>query len=338
MIERAVDFERLRWMRCGTCSNEWRAHAEWLSRFHQGHERCPKCGTNCEAERRPDFWAAQDDPSHDDSTVLDTFWYHTTTHANWPDRAFNPTANLTDVTKRRLQAIGADGRGLERWAARQKAKALHLGTYEAAIENMLRRMTDQDGVDERFYLYRVRLRRDASLEPGVHPERADMMGDVQLAELGEAGIDILRYVNTHEDPSSVSLAVRFEAILAVQVIPIPLPVTRADAWVSTAAARLLDAAARPAPEPKTRLERMQRHRPSALSIEASKLEEEVADTLPFGIRDRFHRLYNEKNLTAEPAAFPSKLVGLAALVNDPRAVFEFLETVPWRGVAPLRAG
>lgn len=33
VIERAVDFERLRGMRCGTCSYEWRANAEWLDRF-----------------------------------------------------------------------------------------------------------------------------------------------------------------------------------------------------------------------------------------------------------------------------------------------------------------
>ncbi len=197
---------------------------------------------------------------------------------------------------------------------------------------MFRRMTDQNGTDEQFYLYRVRLRSHASIEPGVHPERANIMGDVQLAELGAAGSDILRYVNTHEDPSSVSLAVRLEAILAVQVLPIPLPVSAGDAWVSAAATRLLDAASRPAPEPKTKLERMQRHRPSALSIEASKLEEEVADRLPFGLRDRFHRLFDEKNLTAEPAAFPSKLIGLAALVNDPLVVLELLETVPWREV------
>jgi hypothetical protein len=332
VIERAVDFGRLRWMRCGTCGNEWHANAEWLDGFHQGREACLRCGTNCESEARPDFWAAEDDPSRDDSNVRETFWYHTSTHAKWPDRAFDPTSTITDATKRRLQGIGADGRGLERWAARQKGKALHLGTYEAAIENMLRRMNDQDGAAAQFYLYRVRLRHNASIEPGLHQERANIAGDVQLAELCGAGIDILRYVNTYEDPSSVSLAVGLEAILAVQVSPIPLAVDTADAWVSAAAARLSDAASLPAPEPQSKFERMQRHRPSALSIEASKLEEEVAERLPFGLRDRFHRFFDEKNLTADPAAFPSKLIGLVALVNDPLAVLRSLDEVPWRKV------
>lgn len=102
--------------------------------------------------------------------------------------------------------------------------------------------------------------------------------------------------------------------------------------MSAAAARLLKAASLPAPEPKTKFERMQRHRPSALSIEACKLEDEVADRLPFGLRDRFHRYFDEKDLAAEPPAFPSKLMGLAALVNDPLRVLGMLDTVPWREV------
>jgi hypothetical protein len=332
MIERAVDFERLRGMRCGTCSYEWRAIAEWLDRFNQGDEACPECGTNCEAQERPNFWAAQDDPSYDDSKVRETYWYHTSTHANWPDRAFDPTVGLTDITKQRMQRFSADGRGLERWARGQKAKALHLGTYEAATENMLRRMANQNGADEQFYLHRVRLSRNAAIEPGVHPEPTNFVGDVQLAEICAAGIDIFRYVNTHEDPSSISLAVRLDAILAVQVIPIPLAVDAAHSWVSAAAARLLDAASRPAPQPKTRLERMQRHMPSALSIEARKLEKEVADMLPLGLRRRLHAFFDEENLTADPGAFPSKLIALAQLVSDPLAVLELLDTVPWREV------
>ncbi|WP_224049915.1 hypothetical protein [Arthrobacter sp. NicSoilB4] len=332
MIERAVNFERPRGMRCGSCKYEWQTDDEWLDRFHQADEACPECRTDCQVEERPDFWVVQDDSSYDDSKVLDVYWYHSSTHANWPDRTFDPTARLTDETKQRFQHIGTDGRALERWAQGQKTKALHLGTYEAAIENMLRRMKDQDSTDDQFYLYRVRLSSNVAIEPGVHKEPTDWVGDVQLAKVCAPGINTFRYVNTHEDPSSVSLAVTPDAIQAVQGIPIPLAVDRANPWVSAAAARLLKAASRPAPEPKTKLERMQRHRPSALSIEASKLEDEVADRLPFGLRDRFHRYFDEKNLTAEPAAFPSKLIGLAALVNDPLAVLGLLDTVPSREV------
>ena len=332
MIERVVDFNRLRGMRCGACKNEWQANAEWLDRFDQGYEACPECGTDCQAEERPNFWAAHDDPSYDDSKVRHTYWYHTSTQANWPDRAFDPTARLTDITKQRMQDIGTDGRALERWAQGQMAKALHLGTYEAAIENMLRRMTNQDGTDDQFYLYRVRLSRNAVIEPGVHTEPTNFVGDVQLVEVCAPDVDTFRYVNTHEDPSSVSLAVTMHVIQAVKSIPVPLAVNAAHPWVSDAATRLLHAASLPAPQPKTTLERMRRNMPSALSNEARKLAKEVADTLPLRLRRRFCSGFDAANLTTNSSAFPSKLTGLAQLVRTPRIVFNLLDAEPWREV------
>jgi hypothetical protein len=332
MIEQAVDFERLRGMRCGSCRYEWKSDAEWLDRFHQGDEACPECGTDCQVEERPDFWAVQDDPSYDDSKVGDLYWYHTSTHANWPDRTFDPTACLTDKTKQRFQHIGTDGRALERWAQGQMTKALHLGTYEAAIENMLRRMRDQDGSNDQFYLYRVHLSRNAAIEPGVHKEPTNWVGDVQLAKVCAPGINTFRYVNTHEDPSSISLAVTLDAIVAVQAMPISLAVDATHPWVTAAAARLLAAAALPAPQPRTELERMRRHMPSALPNEAHKLEKEVADTLPFGLRRRLHARFDATNLMTDPSAFPSKLIGLAQLVRNPLVVLDLLDAQPWREV------
>lgn len=330
VIERAVNFERLRRMRCGVCMHEWQVNDEWLDRFHQADEVCPKCGTDCQVEDRPDFCAARDDPSYCDGNVRSTYWYHTSTHANWPNRVFDPTARLTDETKQRFESIGSDGRALERWAKSQSTKALHLGTYEAAIENMLRRMRDQDSANDQFYLYRVRLKPDATIEPGVHKEPTNWVGDVQLSEACSPGTDTFRYVNTHEDPSSVSLAVNLHAVEAVQGIPIPLAVDAAHPWVCAAVARLHEAAFLPTPEPKTTLERMQRHRPSALRSEAHELEQEVAETLPLGIRHRFHAHFTEASLSTSPAAFPMKLIGLAQLVREPLAALALLDTEPWR--------
>lgn len=68
--------------------------------------------------------------------MLETYWYHTSTHANWPGRAFDPTASLTDITQQRMRHIGGDGNEFERWAEGKRTKALHVGTYESAIENM----------------------------------------------------------------------------------------------------------------------------------------------------------------------------------------------------------
>jgi hypothetical protein len=332
VIEREVNFERPRGMRCGSCKHEWQTDDEWLDRFHQAEEACPQCRTDCQVEERPDFWVVQDDSSYDDSKVRDVYWYHSSTHANWPDRAFDPTARLTDETKQRFQHIGTDGRALERWAQGQKNKALHLGTYEAAIENMLRRMKDQDSADDQFYLYRVRLSPNAAIEPGVHKEPTDWVGDVQLAKVCAPGINTFRYVNTHEDPSSVSLAVTPAAIQAVQGIPIPLAVDRAHPWVSAAAARLLKAASLPAPQPKTALERMRRTVPSALSEEARKLEAEVAASLPLGVRRRLCAPLDAASIATDPCAFPVKLAGLAQLVTYPLAALDLLDAEPWREV------
>lgn len=50
VTERPVDFDRLRYMRCGTCAHEWEVDAEWIDRFHTGDEPRPKCGTDCTSE------------------------------------------------------------------------------------------------------------------------------------------------------------------------------------------------------------------------------------------------------------------------------------------------
>jgi len=127
-----------------------------------------------------------------------------------------------------MKQTGTDGRTLERWTEHQRTKALHVGTYEAAIKNMLRRMRNQNGSGEQFYLYSARLNRDAMVEPGLHPEPTDFVGDVHLGEVCTPGFDTFRYVNTHEDPSSVSLAITMDAIEAVQGVPVPLPVDASD--------------------------------------------------------------------------------------------------------------
>lgn len=96
-----------------------------------------------------------DDPVLDDAEVTRFAWYHTSTQPDWPTKDFDPAAVLTPETRRMM---GGD-RHVAAWSERQRAKAFHVGTYEAGVHNMLRRMRDQADLDGRFYLYRVRLRR-----------------------------------------------------------------------------------------------------------------------------------------------------------------------------------
>lgn len=327
MIERAINFERPRRMRCGSCRHEWLVTAQWLDRFNQAREVCPVCGTDCQGEDRPDFCADPQDPAQEDSAVREFYWYHSSTHENWPDRQFDPAGRLTDVTKRRMEAMGS---GVGAWASRQKTKALHVGTYEAAIENMLRRMDDQGSSDDQFYLYRLQLDPNCVIEPGVHKEPTNFVGDAYLAEVCAPGTNVFRYVNVHEDASSVSLAIEPDAVRAVQGIPIPLAVDATDPWVMDATARLSEATSKPAPRPKGKLQRYRFREVSALATEARRLESEIATGLPLALRERFTVGFDEAGFNAAPAVFPSKLVGLARLVTDPRAILDSLDAQPWR--------
>jgi len=327
VIERAINFERPRRMRCGSCRHEWHVTAEWLDRFNQALEGCPACDTDCQGEDRPDFCADPEDPSLDDAATRKFSWYHSSTHQSWPNRNFDPAALLTDVTKRRMEAMCS---GVEAWASRQKTKALHVGTYEAAIENMFRRMDDQDSFDDQFYLYRVQLDPNCVIEPGVHQEPTNFVGDAYLAEVCAPGTNVLRYVNVHEDPSSVSLAIEPSAIRAVQGIPIPLAVDATDSWVLDATARLWEATSKPAPQPTGKLERFQFREVTVLATEARRLETEIAAGLPLALRERFTTRFDEAGFDTAPTAFPTKLVGLATLATAPRAVLDALDAQPWR--------
>lgn len=322
-------------MRCRSCGHEWRVDAEWLERFDEAKEACPSCGADCRGDDRPDFWALDDAVLGAGARVREVFWYHSSTHTNWPNFDLDPTATLTEETIRRFETVGTDGHALERWAAREKTKAIHLGTYESAIENMLRRMSDQDGSGSQYYLYRVRVSAHAVVDPEIHPEPTDFVGNVQLEDVAP-GVDVLRYVNTHEDPSSVSLAVSLQAIGSVQGIPIPLPVDQTTPWVQAAATRLREAATRPPRQPQTQLDRMRRRMPSALSEELRELEREVASTIPLGLRDRLYVGWNEHGALADPADLAARLAGLAQLVQDPWAIFEALDNEPWKATSAPR--
>ncbi|MBD0861322.1 hypothetical protein IA539_08860 [Gordonia sp. zg691] len=337
MTERPVDFERLRYMRCGTCTHEWEVDAEWLERFHTGDEPCPKCGTDCASENYPNFWVYPQDPAHDDDTVRERYWYHSTTHAVWPDRDYDPAAQLTAEGRRRMEE-GLRPGGFEDWVARQKAKALHVGTYEAAIENMLRRMADQSGAASQFYLHRVQLRSDCVIEPGIHAELPSLMGDVELSAKCAPEVNVFRYVNVHEDQSSVSLAIEISAVWGVQSIPIPAPVDADDPGLRDATARLLAAADRPVeqepPEddddPLEQLLRRYQRPQTPLASEADDLLQEAADRLPAPGRTQLCVGFDEAGFAADPSAYPAKLIGLVRLVSDPQAALDALTQQPWR--------
>jgi hypothetical protein len=106
--------------------------------------------------------------------------------------------------------------------------ALHLGTYEAAIESMLRRMRDEGDAGAQFYLHRVSLRRHGPIiEEGWRDENLEEAAQITQDGLRES--DVIRYLNVRESPGSISLAVRPEAIDSIQRNSLPDRVIRVTA-------------------------------------------------------------------------------------------------------------
>lgn len=233
-MERQIDFTRERQMLCGRCDHRWRVDLDWIDRWEQAKETCPGCGMACEHEGPPRVTLDSGDPALDDDRVAQFSWYHTSTQLDWPTRHFDPAAVLTPETRRRMggeQQVSA-------WAARQRAKALHVGTYEAAVHNMLRRIRDQADQRSQFYLYRVRLKPSVVVREGWLVDPSNFVGDVGLDEVCPPGVDVARYLNYHEDPGGLSLALGRDAIASVQRIAVPLPDTWDGGWVRDAVAAL----------------------------------------------------------------------------------------------------
>ncbi|QOD07704.1 hypothetical protein [Rathayibacter toxicus] len=332
MIERAIDFARPRHMRCGACDHEWNVTGEFLNRVDPAPETCPACNTDWQSEERPHFHAVANDPAQDDASVFSHYWYHSSTHDDWPNKECDPARKVMDIDAARDLAEELMSRAaLEEWAQRQKTKALHVGTYEAAIENMFRRICYQNGSSEQFFLYRVRLRSDCIIEPGVHQERTDLGGDVQIAEVCQRpGANVFRYVNVHEDVSSISLAITAKAVEAVQQIAVPLPMIADDPWIVSATERLLTAASR---QPKSKTESLLRRRGQespALLEEACELVAEVERDLPYPLRNRFSIKFNESDFQEKPSVFPAKVLELARLVTNPHSALDELSKQQWR--------
>lgn len=280
-MERLIDFSRDRHMLCGSCRHGFRVDLDWIDRWEQATETCPGCGLTCEHEDAPRVTVSPDDAALDDDRVAQFSWYHTSAQPDWPTRDFDPAAVLTPQTRRRM---GGDQR-VAAWVARQRAKALHVGTYEAAVHNMLRRVRDQADRGSQFYLYRVYLKPSIAVREGWLIDPSNFVGDVVLDEVCPPGVDVARYLNYHEDPGGLSLALGREAIAGVRRVPVPLPDACDDDWVRGAVVALESAS--DALVPATgRLVRFMP--PSSPRAELGReLAAALAGRLPVNLRDQF---------------------------------------------------
>jgi hypothetical protein len=322
-VERTIDFWRHRRMRCSTCAHEFVVDLNWIDRWEQGWENCPSCGLSCEDEAAPRVTVEPGDPALNDDRVARFFWYHTSTHSDWPSKEFNPAANLTPATRRRM---GGEER-VAAWAARQSAKALHVGTYEAAVHNMLRRMHNQGDKGTQFYLYRVRLKPTVAVRDGWLIDPSDWVGDVVLAEACPAGIDVARYLNYHEDPGGLSLALGPDAIADVQQVAVPLlsPHDSPEVRKVTAALEYASGALLPLPGKLGKY----RAPSSERAALARQVAEERAASLPVNLRYKFKSAVAFDEGT-DPAVWAQRASCLLDLVLQPGRVLAALDRATHR--------
>lgn len=207
--DRTVDFSGdAAWVRCPLCRHRCLVP---LTELYGDERQCAGCSLFVE----PGTWETDAiDPEQTSQSVdwvIDVAWFHTSTHRVWPP----PEAAARD-------------------------RAIHLGTYEAAVDSMFYRMSAMAEAHRTFYLHRVALAETVSIDPDLGDDRGQAFtGIVDLQVLTEGGYDGYRYVNRKEHRGSVSLALDPALVTAVQTVALPLTELSAhpDARAEVAAAR-----------------------------------------------------------------------------------------------------
>lgn len=326
-MERPIDFRCDRHMLCAGCSHRFIVDLDWIDRWGRGIEKCPGCGSACEHEDAPRVTVDPDDPALDNERASQFSWYHTSTHADWPAKNFDPGASLTHETR---ALMGGDDR-VAAWAAHQRAKALHVGTYEAAVHNMLRRIRSQGDYDSQFYLYRVHLKPSVSIRDGWRTDPSNWLGDVFLDDVCPPGVDVARYLNYHEDPGRISLALGRDAIASVQQIAIPPPTTWNSEWVRGAVVALEEASDVPVAA-TGKLARIRRaSSASPRIVKARELGTDLARKLPISLRDQFTSAAAFEE-GGDPERWARRVSSLFGLFEDPKHVLTILDNAPQRRV------
>jgi hypothetical protein len=324
-MERLIDFSRDRQMLCGGCGRRLVVDLDWIDRWEQGGEKCPGCGLTCEHDDAPRVTVDPDDPTLDDDRVATVSWYHTSTQPDWPTRDCNLAADPTPET--RMMMSGDEPVAAS--AARRRGKALHIGTYEAAVHNMLRRIRNQADWGNQFHLYRVHLYPSVVVREDWLIDPSDFLGDVVLDEVCPPGVDVARYLNYHEDPGGLSLALGREAIAGVQQVPVPLPDAWDADWVREAVAAL--EAASDAPVPATGKRPRSTRPASPRAVLGRQLAAALAGRLPVTLRDQFEATaaFAEGD---DPARWARRTSALLDLIENPTRVLSALGKAEHRQV------
>jgi hypothetical protein len=311
-------------MQCSACDSHWVVNGDWLERWQYGDESCPGCGAAAGDTPSARVTVDPNDPAMDDDTATHAAWYHTSTHPDWPRQALDPLADLDDATKRHIGPAG-----LASYVRLLRGRALHVGTYEAAVQNMLRRMDDENDLGP-FYLYRVRLKASCSFKLNWETEPVDWLGNVPLAEVCPAGIDAVRYLNENEDPGGISLALGRSTIHSVQQVPIPLRMASTGQVEKRAMARMVEASQHPAPPPRILKGGFALPVSTRLDVVASDIAREVAEGLPALLREQFEGATVQAQRHVPAAEWVRLMLAMVELIEYPDRVLASLDAQPSR--------
>jgi hypothetical protein len=161
----------------------------------------------------------------------------------------------------------------------------------------------------------VHLKPSVTEREGWIVDPSNWLGDVVLAEVCPPGVDVARYLNYHEDPGGLSLALGRDAIAG-------RPAGRGAAvgclgqadWVSDAVAALEGASDKPVPA-TGKLGRFLRPS-SPRAGRAGELGAELADRLPVNLHDQFASAaaFAEGD---DPARWARRVSSLFDLIKNP---------------------
>jgi len=215
LTDRPAGFDYGYRMRCECGSASDLSADDYAAEVDEAHMPCSTCGNRIHFGRAIIALRDPTDPALENGQLNRFAWYHTSTSPDWPSPTY--AQQQRRALTRGIPSIR------EEQVARLSNLALHVGTYEAAIENMLRRMRNQGDAYSTFFLYRVALDLDPQrVEAGYRDENVQTAAQLSNAELRAQGFQAVRYLNVYESPGSLSLAVIPDAIAAVQAVDLDL--------------------------------------------------------------------------------------------------------------------
>lgn len=358
LVERFDGFNYGYWMNCECGETTFISAADYEAQANNCRVPCAHCGTKIHFGPRVAAIRDRNDPALDNVAAL--AWYHTSTSPDWPSPDYAQQIVDSMTGNKRQYWPSREG-----YLAERSSKALHLGTYEAAIENMLRRMENQDDGGSQFYLYRVALSPSRPrINTGYRDENQEIAADLSIGDLDGDDLDVVRYLNVHEALGTLSLAVRPQAIAAVQSIPVPLGglamiadsahvrvdierVQRAEAGLAKAMAatgaighmelREMQLGMRPDPEGVAKRAGKAQNRVYSTWHELlDRLGECLLPSVSTEIRGDFNdamRHWQSANQGVEVTDFVERYAMTATLLERPRDVIDVIAAQSWRAVA-----